>query len=113
MSSNLLYSLRYLEENSSQIFNPSYPIIMNEVKRIVDSGDKFYIDNLLEIIKKRCYELTSTYYERCLRGTDYDIEIESLKKLEEFWGMYDEFHSNKKFVKKLAKDRVDVHTPFR
>lgn len=107
MFSNLQNSLKYIEENSTQIFDPSYPIIMDEIKTIVDSKDKFYVDSLSEIIKKRCYELTCMYYERYVKNTVYDIEMESLKRLEEFWGIYSEFHLNKKFIKKNQNHKED------
>jgi hypothetical protein len=93
--SNLIYALRYIDEYSNELFKPDSIIIMNEIKRIIDSKDEYYINSLHKIIKKECYRLTWEYYKTHIKYRDdeylYNCDKESLEKVEKFWKIYKEF----------------------
>jgi hypothetical protein len=96
MSSNLIDALRYIDEHSNELFKYDSFIIMNEVKRIMDSKDEYYIDSLHRIIKKECDVLIWDYFKSHIKYRDdeylYNCDTESLKKVDKFWKTYREFH---------------------
>lgn len=98
MSNTLTEALRYIDEYSNELFKHDSFIIMNEIKRIMDSNDKYYIDSLHRIIKKECNTLVWDYYRSHIKYRDdenlYNPDIELLKKVEHFWKKYNDFHSN-------------------
>lgn len=96
MSTNLIDALRYIDEYSNELFKSDSFIIMNEVKRIIDSKDEYYIDSLHRIIKKACDRLIWDYYKSHIKYREdehlYNCDVESSKKVERFWKIYKEFH---------------------
>jgi hypothetical protein len=72
--------MEYVKEHIGDIFNKDNLILMNEIKRLLDTDDLYYGIAINILIKKHCDMLA--------QKTGGDLKKESFKKLSEFWNSY-------------------------
>lgn len=84
----LLNSLEYVQKNIDNCFDEHNIILRNEIKRIIDSKDIYYINSLKKLVRRECEELIWGYYKHYIKNSEnetYNCEENIIKKEELFW----------------------------
>jgi len=93
---NIIQSLVYIRDNILELFIDDYNdhIIDNEIKRIIDMKDPYYLRSLESIISDAISEYTVFYYRDNVKYSEnwssFDKEEFKKNKEIEFWSKYKE-----------------------
>jgi hypothetical protein len=93
---NVIHSLVYIRDNILEILSDNYDdhIINNEIKRILDMKDPYYINSLENIVSDAIEEYTVFYYREHVKHSanwsSFNKEEFIKNKQIEFWIKYKE-----------------------
>lgn len=93
---NVIHSLVYIRDNILELLIEDFNdhIIDNEIKRIIDMKDPYYLKSLESIISDAIGEYTVFYYRDNVKYSDnwstFDKEEFKKNKEIEFWSKYKE-----------------------
>lgn len=89
---NIIHSLVYIRENISNMLNiEDYNdhIFINEIERILETNDSYYIKSLKGIVKDAIEEYANNYWRYNIKHTDeshlFDKKEFINKRTNEFW----------------------------
>ena len=91
---NVIHSLVYIRDNILEILSDNYDdhIINNEIKRILDMKDPYYIKSLEDIVSDAIEEYTVFYYRENVKHSEnwdsFNKEEFKKNKENEFWSKY-------------------------
>jgi|MudIll2142460700_1097286.scaffolds.fasta_scaffold2716781_2 hypothetical protein len=91
---NVIHSLVYIRDNILEILSDNYDdhILNNEIKRILDMKDPYYINSLENIVSDSIEEYTVFYYRENVKHSEnwasFNKEEFKKNKENEFWNKY-------------------------
>jgi hypothetical protein len=91
---NVIHSLVYIRDNILEILSDNYDdhILNNEIKRILDMKDPYYINSLENIVSDSIEKYTVFYYRENVKHSEnwasFNKEEFKKNKENEFWSKY-------------------------
>ena len=89
----VLASLEYLRMHSHELFSDNI-ILLNEIKRVIDSNDTYFMRSMRMIIRQECERKTAEYYRKYMKYSEnenrFDFDIQTNKLIKSFWDNFEE-----------------------
>jgi len=89
----VLTSLEYIRKHSHELFSDNI-ILLNEIKRVIDSNDTYFMRSMRTIIRQECERQTTEYYRKYMKYSEnenrFDFDIQTNKLVKTFWDNFED-----------------------